>query len=104
MRGDKEGRREAGYISLSAASNPEKVRQKERHGRKKVRRKGGKLAVNRRPLFDRNENGLVLAFCSFLMKADLGEAGQNLLIPRQQQLRQHWQNQRGPRIITHSSR
>jgi hypothetical protein len=35
--------------------------------------------------FDRNENVLVLAFCAFLMKADLGEAGQNLLIPRRQQ-------------------
>jgi hypothetical protein len=35
--------------------------------------------------FDRSQNVLVLAFCSFLMKADLGEAGQNLLIPRWQQ-------------------
>jgi hypothetical protein len=41
----------------------------------------GESAVN----FNRNENVLVLAFCSFLMKADLGEAGQNLLIPRWQQ-------------------
>jgi hypothetical protein len=44
---------------------------------------------NRRRIFaaplDRNEKVLVLAFCSFLMKADLGEAGQNLLIPRWQQ-------------------
>jgi hypothetical protein len=59
---------------------------KGRHGRKKT-------AGNRRRIFaaplDRNENVLVLAFCSFLMKADLGEAGQNLLIPCWQQQRVH---------------
>jgi hypothetical protein len=60
--------------------------------------------------FDRNEDVLVLAFCSFLMKADLGEAGQNLLIPRWQQLlvrgiknRQKRQGI-GGRIITNSNR
>jgi hypothetical protein len=64
----------------------------------KWRRIGGQVAVNRRGIgaafqrpktaapLDRNENSLVSAFCSFLMKADLGEAGQDLLIP-------HWQQQ-----------
>jgi hypothetical protein len=75
--------------------------QKQLHGREKTRKIGGNSAAKGRhgrekkpgwesaanfaaPL-DRNKNVLVLAFCSFLMKADLGEAGQNLLIPRWQQ-------------------
>jgi hypothetical protein len=66
------------------------------------RKNGGKLAANQRQnggpsaavlAFDRSEDRLVLAFCSFLMKADYGESGKNLCIPR-------WQQQLGHKIVT----
>jgi hypothetical protein len=73
------GRVDSAYSSLAttACPRPAKVQTagnsavKGRHSRKKRRGiGGGKVSV-----LDRNGIVLVFAFCSFLMKVDLGEAG-----------------------------